>query len=159
MSELLQKYRGNDGETFKILSALINNFLSNQYCNYFWFEDLLPYKTLVFSQKFRQIDVLLKNLTINWIDGKNLHGSEFMANSCGMKITEIYSVSLSFDKNFVKATFLLKKLLKLEERVDFTKYFLVRENFHTTTVENELFTFSKLSWYINEWKFWRLSSY
>ena len=30
----------------------------------------------IFSQIFRQINVLLKNFTINWFDGKNLHGSE-----------------------------------------------------------------------------------
>ena len=33
---------------------------------------------MVFPQKFRQIDVLLKNLAINWLDGKTLHGSEFL---------------------------------------------------------------------------------
>ena len=32
----------------------------------------------VFSQKFRQINVLPKNFTINWFDGKNFRGSEFL---------------------------------------------------------------------------------
>ena len=36
------------------------------YCGNFWI--LLP--ATVFSQKFRQINVLLKNSTINWFDGK-----------------------------------------------------------------------------------------
>ena len=32
-----------------------------------------------FFEKFRQIDVLLKNFTLNRFDGKNLRGSEFFA--------------------------------------------------------------------------------
>ena len=32
-----------------------------------------------FSQNFRQINVLLKNFTLNRFDGKNLRGSEFFA--------------------------------------------------------------------------------
>ena len=32
----------------------------------------------VFSQKFRQINILQKNITINWFDGKKLDGSEFL---------------------------------------------------------------------------------
>ena len=41
-------------------------------------EFLRKYCATVFSQKFRQINGLLKNFTVNWFDGKNLRGREFL---------------------------------------------------------------------------------
>ena len=38
----------------------------------------LDFTATVYSQKFRLINVLLKNFTKNWFDGKKLRGSEFL---------------------------------------------------------------------------------
>ena len=51
-----------------------------------------------FSQKFRQINVLLNNFTINWFDGKILHGREFFLFPHCEKFTLT-------EKKFVKPTF------------------------------------------------------
>ena len=64
----------------------------------------------VVSWKFREINVLRKNFPINCFDGKNLRGSEFPHRIVSVEITEILSHTF-FSKNFVKATFLPKKLL------------------------------------------------
>jgi len=75
---------------------------------------LRNFTATVISQIFRQINVLLKNFTLNWFDEKKLRGSEFLVfphcvAQCGNCRN---SLSHFFHKNFVKAMVLLKKLLK-----------------------------------------------
>ena len=70
-----------------------NNFFHKQirkqidYTKYFISESkftlwkLRDFTAMVFSQKYRQINVLLKNFTINWFGGKKLRSSEFLVSS------------------------------------------------------------------------------
>ena len=70
-----------------------------------------------FSQKFRQINVLLKmNFTINWFDGKRIAWRrQWISRFSTLTLCTVRKCDLVphiFGKNFVKVTFLLKKLLK-----------------------------------------------
>ena len=69
---------------------------------------LLNFTATAFSLKFRQINVLLKNFTINWFDEQKLHGMAVNFTFCHTaqcgKCCDL--VSHIFGKNFVKVTFL-----------------------------------------------------
>ena len=75
---------------------------------------LRNFTATILSQKFREINFLLKNFTLNWLDEKNLYGSEFLVflhTLCERTVRKLRIFSLTlFWKNFVKATILLKKL-------------------------------------------------
>ena len=69
-----------------------------------WYDEKKLHGTefLVSPQKFRQINVLLKNFTtyvycINWFDEKKLHGSEFISSStlyCDVQIAQnLYEIN------------------------------------------------------------------
>ena len=50
--------------------SLVNMLLSRNFCQKRVQWKLRHFTDMIFSQKFRQINVLLKNFTINWFDGR-----------------------------------------------------------------------------------------
>ena len=83
MKNLLSPKRNSSNQLFSIFSSknvTFTKFLSEK-CDSNTLWKFLNFAATVFSQKLRQINVLrvlLKNITINWFDGKNLHGREFL---------------------------------------------------------------------------------
>ena len=59
---------------------------------------LRNFTATVFSQIFRQINVLLKNFTVNQFDEKNLRGSKFLS---VVEVTEIYAMRQKFRESKV----------------------------------------------------------
>ena len=65
------KYLSSKISSVKVTSSLRHTVLLHSV-------DISEFYCHGFLQKFRQINVLLKNFTINWFDGNNLRGSEFL---------------------------------------------------------------------------------
>ena len=116
-STLCIQYCHSRGHRFCAKLSSNQNFTKELYCKLIWRKknlrdsELLVFRTLlkllpatVFSQKFRQINVSLKNVNMYWFDGKNLCGTQ--RGNYGNSLSRI------FDKYSVKVTVLLNKLLK-----------------------------------------------
>ena len=60
-----------------------NMYVHFRYLNKLW--ELRNFTANIFSQKFREINFLLKNFTLNWFDEKNFHGNEFLVDTKASK--------------------------------------------------------------------------
>ena len=73
---------------------------------------MLQFSLTHFWQKFREINFLLKNFTLNWFDEKNFHGSEFLVfPQCDTQNCGNYDRSFSamiFSQKFCQINALLK---------------------------------------------------
>ena len=79
-----KKIRENNIQCNLILNVLISRNFCKEFAN---IHSVRNFTATVFSQKFRQINVLLKNFSINGFDGKNLRGSEFLVfPQCGTTV-------------------------------------------------------------------------
>ena len=67
---------------------------------------ILNSATVVFSQKFLQINVILKNFSLNWFDEKKCVAVNFLL---------FHTRISSYSQNFVKVTFLQKKFILWNE--------------------------------------------
>ena len=82
-----------------------------------------------FSQKFRQSNVLLKNFTINWFDGKKFvwHGSEFLFHTVLLIWQKNDSISIAFDliEKFVKSNIATWFAFDLTEKFNLTNFICI----------------------------------
>ena len=70
-----KKIRENNIQCNLILNVLISRNFCKEFAN---IHSVRNFTATVFSQKFRQINVLPKNFTENWFDEKKLLGSQFL---------------------------------------------------------------------------------
>ena len=105
------------------LTEFLQKIVGEKFAN---FHTVMP---TIFSQKFRQINILLKNSTINWFDGQFcvvVVNFSFLHTVC-WTVWKLHGnlLSLFLYKNFVKVMILLTKL----QNSWFDEIYLMRVNF------------------------------